>query len=200
MNRNDERGTSRNNIEDHKEKEQPAKRTNLRRLLAGGAAITAGLGSSRWEKPIVNAVLLPVHAQLSGSLSDPCILTGVNFANGSGTVSGIVQAVGTFSPAGRAMQVAISIFTGGANGTLVGGGVINPNPVTDNAGNYSAAFNFSTAGDFVRAVVTFADQSLSTEQTACSAEDNTTTSTTTTTSSTTTSTTSTTTSTTTLAP
>lgn len=205
MKRNDDKNKSGNAADDSEEEQQSPKRTNLKRLLASGAVIAAGLESSRWEKPIVNMVLLPAHAQLSGSLGDPCILSDVNFVNGSGVVSGVVQAVGGFSPANLTMQVAISIFNGGAGGTLVGGGIINPNPVTNNAGNYSAAFNFGVAGDFIRAVVTFADQSLSTEQTSCPAEDDTTTSTTTTTTSstttsTTTSTTSTTTSTTTPEP
>lgn len=59
-----------------------SRRQSVKRILGvGGLAAGGHLASGEWVKPIVNAVLLPAHAQTSGisvdSLEDPCSVSVV---------------------------------------------------------------------------------------------------------------------------
>lgn len=44
----------------------PARRTALKKILAGGGVAAAGSLPAKWTKPVVDAVVLPAHAVASG--------------------------------------------------------------------------------------------------------------------------------------
>jgi len=52
-----------------------ARRRLLRAVAGSGSVMLGGLFSSGWQKPVVNAVILPAHAQLSGDIAPACAVT-----------------------------------------------------------------------------------------------------------------------------
>lgn len=51
--------------DEHTEKKTESRRKVLKQSLLGGAAIGVGVTAQKWHKPIVDAVVLPAHAQTS---------------------------------------------------------------------------------------------------------------------------------------
>jgi len=53
------------------------RRKLVKSIVAGGGAVSAGLAGEKWIKPVVNAVIVPAHAQLSPTppITGPAYLT-----------------------------------------------------------------------------------------------------------------------------
>lgn len=123
-------------------KPEPASRRRLlQTILASGMAAGGGLQLKTWSRPVVQSIVLPAHATLTGngpssgpgprSLTDPCFLL-VNCVNDGTQVA--VQAGGqVVGPPGTVGGLNISV-------TLR---LMNGNSVVDSAG----PFNTTTAGN-----------------------------------------------------
>lgn len=121
-----------------------ARRRLLRALGGSGGALLGVVLASKWRKPVVEAVVLPAHAQTSGL--PPSAATGCQVTL-EATFAGVPSGN---SNAGRSM----TLFVSGANSTtLATGSTAGFDPLTLSGsstfppGSYSAAF--STAHDFL---------------------------------------------------
>jgi len=66
-----------------------SRRRLLRNLAQGGAAIgTIALLPDRWTRPVIDAVVVPLHAQTSAPLIDPATLAGNWTGSWTDTVAG----------------------------------------------------------------------------------------------------------------
>jgi hypothetical protein len=64
-------------MSDDVQSESPARRTLLKKLAGSGAAVgVAAVLPDTWVKPIVDAVVVPLHAQTSPALVNPASLAG----------------------------------------------------------------------------------------------------------------------------
>jgi hypothetical protein len=71
-NSSDEQGDTVKKTVDQEQKQRQSRRQSLRTILAGSGVI-AGAGASipKWQKPVVDSILLPAHAQTTDSSSGP---------------------------------------------------------------------------------------------------------------------------------
>jgi len=116
-----------------REPKDKSRRSALKKL-AIGAGVLAGYQvlPKQWTKPLIEQVVLPAHAQVSGvTLLDPCEnLTLVSGNQGSANV--IIKIQGSVSPATANITINISAtVTGGTGETTTN------STTTDASGNYS---------------------------------------------------------------
>ena len=86
-------------------------------VSAGTFATIGALVPNRWQKPIINHVLMPAHAQMSfaGSLRDPC---DVQLVSGDATSTEVVvQVTGSVIPPTGGVDVTITAVTMPLGGT-----------------------------------------------------------------------------------
>jgi hypothetical protein len=121
------------------EQENESRRTLLKHLAAaGGAAIGAAALPDKWVKPVVDAVIVPLHAQTSPVIINPVTLAG----NWSGSWNDTVQ--GTSGTAAMTVTVDASAGTFAIsldlNGPVLAAGDPPPQPFTG---------TFATAGGII---------------------------------------------------
>jgi hypothetical protein len=112
-----------------------ARRRLLRAVAGSGAAMLGGQFTSGWQKPVVNAVILPAHAQLSAVTPVNCPVTMV--ATVSQATSYPYSASVFLSGTGGGTTLLSEADVPGGYGTLISGIATLP------AGSYSAFFRYS---------------------------------------------------------
>lgn len=115
--------------------ENEGRRRLLKQITAAGAAVgTVAALPDRWTKPLVDAVIVPLHAQTSPSLVDPASLAG----SWTGTWTDV--SAGTNGAASMTVTVQTSpdtfVIVLDLDGPVLGGA--DPGPQTFN-GTYSGA-------------------------------------------------------------
>jgi hypothetical protein len=113
-------------------------RRKLLKAAAAGGGVAVGLKAlpEAWRKPVIDVVVLPAHAQVSGDLSDPCSAVIIPLT----TLTWNVQVTGTVLGIGGA---GITVDATGTHGSETQNG----SDTTDSSGAYSIVLGpFSCAG------------------------------------------------------
>jgi len=127
-------------LDNKKKTEEPAcdpkdrsRRSALKKLAIGAGVLTGyQVLPKHWTKPLIEQVVLPVHAQASGlSLTDPCETITLESGNQDSTTV-IINVQGSVSP--PTANVAISIVATVTGGT---GESTTANTVTNSNGQYT---------------------------------------------------------------
>ena len=152
-----------NGLDNVSTSESPARRKLLKALTAGGA--TAAIAPSEWTKPALKSVMLPAHAQSTGTGEDCARITGWGGGNGdrqcfSISVTGLLdascgQGIGTvtvYRSDGSVWGNCFGVPAGADPGFLPSFSCSNRSEL---AGNQSTTNNIPTAGDVITVVAEF---------------------------------------------
>lgn len=127
-----------------------SRRRSFKKILGvGGVMAGSSFAAGQWTKPVVNAVLLPAHAQTSGvgSLTDPCTVTVVC----TGQYEFQVNVNGFVEPATEGVAVDLAIQFGVSFEEL-GSPETFGSDTTNTDGEYSATNNYEVSPGSIRAI------------------------------------------------
>lgn len=160
-----------------KQSKQTSRRKALKTALAGGAVVTAGSVPAKWVAPVVEAVVLPAHAQTSTAESSSDAEDETLSCNNiiyEGQIPVVAETCGTSATVSISLRPApdrtLNAFLGGAPYT--GAGTYNTDGSFGPILLTSGSANFVIEGNIASDCSQITGRTIADESTACSSAPN----------------------------